>query len=577
MNARAERQRRASRVEETDVIVVGSGAAGGMAAYALTRRGVRVLLLEAGRDYEPATETPMFDLPSAAPLHGASTPDKPFGYYDATVDGGWSIPEEPYTVAPGSAFRWWRARMLGGRTNHWGRMSLRFGPYDFRGRSRDGLGADWPIAYEDLAPWYDRVESLIGVFGAAEGLENSPDSPPGVLHEPPKFRSHEAWLKRVMERRHGIPVVPAHMAILTRRHGDRPACLYTTDCMRGCSIGANFQSPTVLLPPARETGRLAVRTQAQVYEVITNAAGRAAGVRFIDRATGALGEARARAVVLAAGTCDSARILLNSRSAAWPDGLANSSGQVGRNLTDTPVVGVTAQVPQLEDLPPFHDEGVTLFHAYSPWWGYDAQRRGRLAFERGLHLEIWGGRRMPEFDEMLDIARMTRTYGKALHREMRRYYGSVVYLSARGEMVPNAGSYCELDPAARDRWGIPVLRFHWAWGPHELTQMEYGRRTLVEIWQSMGARLLTDPSPPIDAAIRPGGSTIHEAGACRMGANRRDAVLDGLNRTWDVPNLLVLDAGAFASNPDKNPTLTILALAWRASEHLADELGRRDA
>lgn len=569
--------RRAARVEGTDVIVVGSGAAGGMAAYALTRRGVRVLLLEAGRDYDPATETPMFELPAAAPLHGASTPDKEFGYYDATVDGGWSIPDEPYTVAPGSRFRWWRARMLGGRTNHWGRMSLRFGPYDFQGRSRDGLGADWPITYEDLAPWYDRVESLIGVFGAAEGLENSPDSPPGVLHEPPRFRSHEAWLKRVMEARHGIPVVPAHMAILTRRHGDRPACLYTTDCMRGCSIGANFQSPTVLLPPARATGRLTVRTRAQVYEVITDAAGRAAGVRFIDRATGAVHEARSRAVVLAAGTCDSARILLNSRSAAWPDGLANSSGQVGRNLTDTPVVGVTAQVPQLEDLPPFNDEGVTLFHAYSPWWGYEAQRQGRLAFERGYHLEIWGGRRMPEFDEMLDVARVTRAHGKALHREMRRYYGSVVYLSARGEMIPNAASYCELDPSARDRWGIPVLRFHWAWGPHELAQMEHGRRTLVEVWRSMGARLLTDPSPPIEVAIRPGGSTIHEAGACRMGADRREAVLDDFSRTWDVPNLLVLDAGAFASNPDKNPTLTILALAWRAGEHLADELGRRNA
>lgn len=577
MSTAANRARPTEWPDATDVVVVGSGAAGGMAAYALTRRGVRVVLLEAGRDYDPATETPMFDLPFTAPLHGASTPDKEFGFFDATVDGGWSIPGEPYTVASGSQFRWWRARMLGGRTNHWGRMSLRFGPYDFEGRSRDGLGADWPIGYDDLAPWYDRVEALIGVFGAAEGIENSPDSPPGLLHDPPPFRSHEAWLKRVMEKLHGIPVVPAHMAILTRRHGDRPACLYSTDCMRGCSIGANFQSPTVLLPPARETGYLKTVTRAQVFEVITDRSGRAAGVRFIDRHTGAVGEVRARAVILAAGTCDSARILLNSRSAAWPQGLANSSGQVGRNLTDTPVVAVSAQVPQLENLPAFHDEGVTLFHAYSPWWGYEAQRKGRLAFQRGYHLEIWGGRRLPEFDEMIDVARVTRSFGKSLHEEMRRYYGSIVYLSARGEMIPNAGSYCELDPAVKDRWGVPALRFHWSWGEHELSQMDHGRRTLVDVWQSMGARLLTNAATPIAEAIRPGGSTIHEAGACRMGADRRDSVVDSFNRAWDVPNLLVVDAGAFASNPDKNPTLTILALAWRASDHLADELARRDA
>src|SRR3984957_1023991 len=168
-----------------DVIGVGSGGAGGMSSYVLTHAGMKVLLLEAGRHYDPASETPMFNLPSQAPLRGAPTPDKPYGFYDATVNGGWELPGEPYNVVANSKFKWWRARMLGGRTNHWGRVALRFGPYDFKPYSRDGLGVDWPLTYDEVAPWYDRTERLIGVTGASHGLENTPDSPPGVHLPPP--------------------------------------------------------------------------------------------------------------------------------------------------------------------------------------------------------------------------------------------------------------------------------------------------------------------------------------------------------------------------------------------------------
>src|SRR5579859_1432908 len=179
-----------------DAIIVGSGAGGGMAAYILTQKKLKVLLLEAGRHYDPETETAMFNTPQQAPLRGVSTPDKNFGFYDATVDGGWEVPNEPYVSAPGSEFKWWRPRMLGGRTNHWGRYSFRYGPYDFKPYSRDGLGFDWPVSYDEIAPWYDKVERLIGVTGKAEGLENVPDSPPGCHLPPPAMRPHEAFLAR---------------------------------------------------------------------------------------------------------------------------------------------------------------------------------------------------------------------------------------------------------------------------------------------------------------------------------------------------------------------------------------------
>ncbi len=567
-----------------DAIIVGSGAAGGMSAYVLTKAGLKVLMLEAGRNYDPIMETPMFQTNADAPLRGTATPDKHFGFFDATVNGGWTVPGEPYMVKredkPGwheasdwkatnttQNFTWWRPRMLGGRTNHWGRISLRMGPYDFKPKSRDGLGLDWPFEYKDIEPWYDKTEALVGVFGSNEGLENTPDSSNGSLQPPPHPRAHEMLIRKHAKGL-GIPVIPSHMAILTKPINNRAACFYATPCGRGCSIKANFQSTTVLLPPAVETGNLDIITDAMVREVTLDKSGKATGVLYMDKASGKEERATARVVVLCASGCESARIMLNSKSALFPNGLANGSGKVGRYLMDTVGSNLGGHIPALENCPPYNADGTSAMHVYTPWWLYQEQLAGKLDFARGYHIEIGGGRHMPEMGVSLPDS---KAYGKKMKDDARRYYGASVGFSGRGEMIPNEDSYCELDPNKKDRWGIPVLRFYWKWSDHEKKQAVHMQKTFAAIIEAMGGkpgRVETDP----EKAIMGGGTIIHEVGTTCMGADPKASVLNQWSQAWEVKNLFVTDGGPFASNADKNPTLTIMALAMRSCTWLADEL-----
>ena len=555
--------------ESYDVIIVGSGAGGGMSAYHLTRSGLKVLMLEAGRYYDPATETPMFNIPAQAPLRGSSTPDKPFGFYDATVDGGWEVPNEPFTVAKGSEpFMWWRPRMLGGRTNHWGRIALRFGELDFKPRSRDGLGYDWPIAYDDLAPWYDRTERLIGVSGAAapRGLLNTPDSPAGCLMESAPPRAFEIFYERAF-RDMGIPVIPMHGAVVTQAMEGRNTCIFATPCGRGCSIGANFQSTTVLLPPAMATGNLTITTDALVYQVDLDKVGKAKGVSYVDRKTGKHHSVTARSVVLAAGSGETARILLNSKSSAFPDGLGNTNGMVGRYLMDSVGLGVQGRFPALENLPPTNDDGQGTQHTYVPWWGYEKQTE--LGFPRGYHIEIGGGRRMPSLGIGSYLGDDENLVGDALRDKLRIRYGSGIGFDGRGEMIPNDDCYCELDPTVKDKWGIPVLRFHWKWGDSEIRQAAHMVQTFLEVIDRLGGTPVPGYETDGRKAISKGGEMIHEVGTVRMGHNDKDSVVNQFGQSWAVPNLFVTDGAVLVSSPDKNPTLSILALAWRSSDHLA--------
>ena len=579
---------------EYDVIIVGSGAGGGQMAYTLTLAGIKCLMLEAGRSYDVAKETPMFQTGKDAPLGGSSTPDKNFGFFDATIDGGWQVPDEPYTQAsdkPEEQFMWWRARMMGGRTNHWGRISLRNGPYDFKPYSRDGLGFDWPISYDDLEPYYTKVERLIGVYGTNEGLENTPDSPKGVLQAPPKGRVGDLMIQKHAKKL-GVPVVPIHRAVLTepqngkdlapKLHPDNPkaqkiveesmssraACFWATECGRGCSIRANYQSTTVHIPPADATGNLDIIADAHVREVIVGKDGKAKGVLFIDKTTGKEERVKGKAVVLAASSGETVRILLNSASGK---GIANSSGLVGKYIMDTVVSDMSGQIPALENLPAHNDDGAGGCHFYSPWWLYKEQKAGKMDFARGYHIEISGTRGMPKGNNPVPGHVLQGLYGTELKEAARRYYGSFIHIACRGEMIPNEGSFAELDPEVKDKWGIPVMKWHWKWSDHEWNMAVHAQKTFAEIFESAGGKGLFDPKRDPKKTLLKGGQVIHEVGGAIMGADSKKSVCNQWNQTWDIKNLLLCDGAPFASNADKNPTETIMALAWRAADRLIEQ------
>jgi len=552
-----------------DVCIVGSGAGGGMAAYSLTRAGANVLLLEAGGPWDNTRDSAMMKMPYDSPRRGASTRDRPFGEFDACI-GGWELEGEPFTVADGTDFMWWRARMVGGRTNHWGRISLRFGPDDFKARSRDGLGDDWPIGYEDIAPYYDRIDKLIGIFGNNDDLPNHPG---GYFHPPPKPRCYELMVKDAADRLN-ITCVAARLSIITKPHNGRAPCHYCGQCGRGCMTKSNFSSTDVFIAPALKTGRLTLVTNAMAREVTLNSQGLASGVTYIDKNTGTEKQANARIVVLAASACESARLLLNSKSSKFPDGLANSSGVVGKYLTDTTGISVSGFIPKMMDHVTHNEDGVGGGHIYMPWW-IDNRK---LDFPRGYHIEVGGGfDNPPGYGVMGGIHRYPSGggYGKKLKDDYRRYYGATVGFAGRGEQIPNEHCYCEIDPVVKDRYGIPALRFHWKWTDYEHNQVRHMHQTFRALIEDMGGTVFGEmPSVDNGYGIAKGGEIIHELGTIRMGNDPTKSALDSNCRAHDVKNLFVTDGGPFVSQADKNPTWTIMALAMRTSDFIAAERKR---
>jgi len=557
-----------------DVVVIGSGAGGGTVTKVLADLGVRVLLLEAG----PLLS--MADLkehvwPYQIPHRGAGAKGEIYsggrsGFTFSATFGGAQIEGEPYTVAPGSDFSWFRSRILGGRTNHYGRVTLRFADYDFTPRSRDGLGWDWPITYRDVAPYYDKAERFIGVTGSVEGIRSAPD---GIFQPPGALKAHDVLVQRACAK-HGIRAVPARQAVITTPTSGRVACHYCGQCGRGCMTASNYAASYVQIFPALQTGRVRVVANAMARELIAGEDGKVTAVSYIDKTTGREQRVGCRTVVLAASACESARLLLNSKSARHPQGLANASGKVGRYLMDTVGSSLSASIPALSGMPHYNSDGYGS-HLYVPWWNWN--NKG-LSFPRGYHIEVGGGYGMPGVGSFTGIVNRTEGYGLKMKQAIRDEYGTSIGFSGRGEMIPNESSFCEIDPSVVDRWGIPVLRFHWAWSDHELNQVRHMQETFRAIFESLGGRIQSGGGRGGQQAVadRPpisrGGAIIHEVGTIRMGNDRQTSVLNKFCQAHDVKNLFVADAAPFVSNPDKNPTHTIIALAWRTAEYLAEEL-----
>ncbi|MBI2688957.1 MAG: GMC family oxidoreductase [Acidobacteria bacterium] len=541
-----------------DVVVIGSGAGGGTVVHTLTKMGVKVLLLEAGGPLNPSKDFKEHLMPWQVPHRGAGDDGRyyfggmKYGYFEAP-NGYWDIPGEPYTVAPGDKFAWFRSRIVGGRTNHFGRIFLRFSDYDFKPYSTDGLGDDWPISYADVAPYYDKAEAFVGVHGTKEGLRTAPD---GIFQPPPAPRVHEVLIQKACAKL-GIPVIPARKAMLTKALNGRAACHYCGHCGRGCLTASAYSSSQVQIFPALKTGLLELRTNAMVRQLLVKN-GKVDGVSYIDKFTRQERQVKARVVVLAASACESARLLLNSNN------LANSSGVVGRYLTDTVGLSVRGQVPALEGLMHHDTDGIRGMHTYIPWWLFGE----KLDFPRGYHVEMGGGFAQPHLGTFQSAANRYPTYGAALKQHIRHDYGTYIGFTGRGEMIPNEKSYCEIDPSVTDEYGIPVLRFHFNWSEHEQRQSAHMRKTFTDIITTLGGR----PGTISSGSITTGGEVIHEVGTIRMGNDPRKSALNKYQQAHDVKNLFVADAAPFVSNPDKNPTLSIVALAMRMSEYLAEEM-----
>jgi len=357
------------------------------------------------------------------------------------------------------------------------------------------------------------------------------------------------------------------MAMLTKGINGRLPCHYCGQCGRGCHTASAFTSSQAMIFPAMKTGKLKIITGAMARELLVNDEGLIRGVSYIDKATRSEKQIRARAVVVAASACESARLLLNSKSTKYPNGVANGSGVVGRYLTDTVGYSLGGNIPALENMPRHNCDGIGGMHVYVPWWELDKKNK---AFPRGYHIEIGGGFGMPQLGSFRGAASQAG-YGAAIKERARQQYGTNINFAGRGEMIPNENSYCEIDNTKVDQWGIPVLKFHWKWQDYEIKMVQHMHDTFTSLIETMGGRVANRGFNP-EAAISKGGQIIHEAGTVRMGDDPKKSALNKYSQAHEVKNLVVADAAPFNGNPDKNVTLTIVANAWRAAEHLAEEM-----
>ena len=536
--------------EEYDVVVIGSGAAGGMAAWNLTRKGAKVLCLEAGEKFrredfwshvKPWEE-------QAMRARGLEPPDFE----------GLPLRESPYTTPENQPFVLRRVWGVGGKTNIWGRVSLRYSPLNLTEPAKDGWQIPWPIAYDELAPYYDNVEKRIGVCG---GDDATPFLPGSTNHlPPPAMRCGEVLLKRASDKL-GYRAVAGRRAVLTEAHNGRAKCHFCGACGRGCDIGAFFNSYDYLLADALETGNLTLVENAVVSRILIDDEGLAKAVQYFDRKTGEERQVPAKRVVVGASCVDSTRILLNSKSRQHPNGIGNGSDVVGRYLCEQVRFHVRAFAPELMGRPASNDDGISGGHVYIPRFEPPEAKRDYI---RGFGVQCWGiGCGASAF-----YAKSMPGFGLDFKRAVKRRYPALIQLHPYGETLPYEHNRITVDEDRVDRFGVPLLKIDYKIGDNERKMVERMYDVVEEIYHEMKA----EPLPYVRGALDPNGEAIHEHGTCRMGDDRERSALNRFNQMHEVQNVFVVDGSSFPTATEKNPTLTILAIAWRATDYLADQM-----
>jgi len=557
---------------EFDAIVVGSGISGGWAAKELTEKGLRTLVLEAGPPIVPARDYVEHVQAYSLPYRGYGNLRKlreqqPIQSLTGSCNE-WSSKffvndrENPYHNDPDKPFAWIRGRHVGGRSIMWGRQVYRWSDLDFEANAKEGLGVDWPLRYADIAPWYSYVEKFIGVSGQAEGLAHLPD---GEFLPPMQLNCAELQVQEAMARRWRRErlMTIGRCAVLTRPHQGRAACHYCGPCERGCITHSYFSSIGSTLPAAAATGRLTLRPNSVVAQVMYDErADRATGVRAVDAATMQTLEFRSRVIFLCASALESARILLNSKTARFPTGLANSSGELGRNLMDHPFgAGANGTLPGMEDRKTFGNRPNGI---YVPRFRNVTDKHPQFVrgygFQGGAARRDWGrGATTPGFGAQ---------FKNALLKSLGPWS---LWLGGWGECLPRPDNFVALHPTLKDKWGIPALHIQCTWGANELAILKDVQVTAAEILEAAGAKDIET----FNDELLPG-LCIHEMGTARMGRDPKTSVLNGWNQSHDVPNLFVTDGACMASSGNQNPSITYMALTARACDHAVEQLKRRD-
>jgi choline dehydrogenase-like flavoprotein len=554
-----------------DILVVGSGASGGWIAKEVTERGLSVLMLEAGPPRIPTRDFTEHISPYQLKFRGfgnqqqllRTQPIQRLCYACDEYSHQFFIndAEHPYTFPADKPFMWIRGRQVGGKTFCWARESYRSTDTEFKAASRDGFGEDWPISYAELEPYYDRVEEFIGVSGSREGLPQMPD---GKFLPPMKLSCGGVLAKQVIEQKFGWRVIPDRVANLTVPHRGRPACHYCDQCQRGCFTASYFNSPSVTLPAAAHTGKLTLVSDAVVSDVLMDPSGRAKGVHYIDRLTHEHREAHGRAVVLAAGALESTRILLNSQSSSYPQGVGNSEGVLGHYLMDHfTIEGAGGYMPSLQSSR--REETGRPCGFLVPKYTNIADKRYRNSkFLRGYRFDGDGSQ------ELYGHAFLMPELGDAWRRRVREEIPYYFAIEAQGETLPRAENYVTLDPARKDAWGVPVLHISASHGENEIAMADAMRADIAAIMEELK---LTQVTPPT-AGLSVFGKNIHECGTARMGSDPKKSVVDRNCKVHDVQNLFVTDGAVFVSQGCYEPTLTIMAISARAGEHITQAFRR---